>query len=54
MIEVLNLIKPYSLPQDKEKRGEYINNFVSVMKQNQLMKKLHNEVIKVATGFPIS
>src|SRR3990167_8854820 len=47
MIEVLNLIKPYSLPQDKEKRGEYIKSFVNEMKENKSIKKLHTEVINL-------
>jgi len=53
MIEVLNLIKPYSLPQDKEKRGEYIKSFVNEMKENKSIKKLHTEVINLVIKFPI-
>lgn len=53
IIKVINLIKKYQLPKEKEKRGQYINNFEKETNRNLEIKKLRLEVIKMALRFPI-
>lgn len=53
ILEVLELLKDYKLPEEKKKRLEYINKFQSEMENNKVLKKIKEEVKKVALKFPI-
>jgi glycine hydroxymethyltransferase len=53
MISVLDLIKKYRLPDAKEARKEYLQKFKIEIKQLKELKKLHDEVKKMAITFPI-
>lgn len=53
IIQVLNLIKPYRLPKDKESRPSYIKQFVSDMSKKPLIKQLKKEVVSFASRYPI-
>ncbi len=53
ILKVLNLIKCYHLPPNKDTRREYIKTFEKKMKMNEQIKKLRNEVKKLAVKFPI-
>jgi len=50
---VINLIKSYQLPKEKEKRKEYIAKFVMEMKTKKEIKELKEEVKKLAVKFII-
>ncbi|MCS6956412.1 MAG: serine hydroxymethyltransferase [Patescibacteria group bacterium] len=62
IVEVLSVIKDYFKKQEdnfsfwslpKEKRGEFIKKFEKEMSKNQTLKKIKNEVKKVAVKFKI-
>ncbi|MCX7956250.1 MAG: serine hydroxymethyltransferase [Patescibacteria group bacterium] len=62
IIEVLSIIKNYFKKQGnnfsfwnlpKEKRGEFIKNFEKTIKKNRDIKKIKNEIKKMALKFPI-
>lgn len=62
ILEVLSIIKKYFEKQKKgflfwdlpkEKRGEFIKKFNQDMKKNQEIKKIKNEIKKMAVKFPI-
>lgn len=53
ILEVLNLIKDYRLPEEKEKRSQYIAKFDQEIKKNKDLKKIKLEIKKLALRFPI-
>ena len=53
ILEVINLLKPYHLPLEKEERKDYIAKFEKEMKANKKMKEIHLKVKKLALRFPI-
>lgn len=53
VLKVIKLIQPYQLPKDKEKRKDYILKFEKEIKQKKEIKKLRNEVKKLASRFSI-
>ncbi len=53
MLEVINLLKIYRLPAEKEKRKDYIARFDKEMKNNKTIKELRKKVRKFALRFPI-
>lgn len=53
ILQVINLIKKYRLPENKEERGKYIVNFQKEMMKNKEIKRIRLEVKKVAVKFPI-
>jgi len=53
IIKVINLIKKYQLPKEKEKRKEYIKSFEKEISRNSEIKKLRLDVKKLALRFPI-
>ena len=53
MLEVIDLIKKYRLPEKKEERKEYIASFEREMRASDKIKEIHLKVKKVALGFPI-
>lgn len=53
IVEVIMMLKSYSLPKEKEKRKEYIAKFVEEIKQKKEIKKLKAEIKELATKFII-
>ena len=53
ILQVLEILKKYHLPEKKEERGKYIANFEKEIEKNLLIKKLRAEVKKLALKFPI-
>jgi glycine hydroxymethyltransferase len=53
IIQVINLIKKYSLPKEKEKRKEYMMKFDREIKNNNELKKIKNEIKKLALKHPL-
>lgn len=53
MLQVLDEIKDYRMPEKKEDRQAYIKKFVKEVSANKTIKKLHREVINFASKFPI-
>jgi glycine hydroxymethyltransferase len=53
IVRVLNLIKPYHLPLNKDTRMEYILGFEKKMKENKEIKKMRDEIKKMVIRFPI-
>jgi glycine hydroxymethyltransferase len=53
MLQVLDLIRPYSLPLKKSERLPYINNFEKEMEARKEIKKLRREVTQLSNRFPI-
>jgi len=53
ILQVLEILKKYHLPETKEERGKYIANFEKEIEKNPLIKKLRAEVKKIALKFQI-
>ena len=53
ILKVLNVIKSYHLPTNKDTRREYISKFEKEMKENKEIKQLRNGVKKLAIKFKI-
>lgn len=53
ILEVIGLLKAYRLPENKEKRKEYIAEFEREMKANKKIKEIHGRVRKMALKFQI-
>jgi glycine hydroxymethyltransferase len=53
ILQVVEILKKYHLPEKKEERGKYIANFEKEIEKNPLIKKLRAEVKKLALKFPI-
>lgn len=53
ILAVINLIKGYQLPKEKEKRREYVANFVKEIKEKPEVKRLKMEVKSFVYKYPI-
>lgn len=53
ILEVIELLRKYRLPDRKEDRKQYIVNFEREMKKSKEIKRIRQEVKKVALKFPI-
>ncbi len=53
ILKVLEFIRPYKMPSEKEKRVPYIQNFQKEMEKINKLKKIRAEVRKFALRFPI-
>ena len=53
ILEVISLLKPYRLPENKVERKEYIAKFEKEMREDKKIKEIHARVKKLALGFPI-
>jgi len=53
ILQVVEILKKYHLPETKKERGKYIANFEKEIEKNPLIKKLRAEVKKLALKFPI-
>jgi len=53
ILQVVEILKKYHLPETKEERGKYIAHFEKEIEKNPLIKKLRAEVKKLALKFPI-
>lgn len=54
ILEVIDLLKSYHLPENKLERKDYIAKFEKEMRTNKKMKEIHLRVKKLALRFPIS
>lgn len=50
---VVDLIKNYQLPENKEERNEYLKKFRKDMVENELVKKIKKEIFEFGKKFPI-
>ena len=53
ILEVINLLKSYKLPENKLDRKEYIAKFEREMRANKKIKEIRLRVKKLALRFPI-
>jgi len=53
ILEVIDLLKSYHLPEKKEERKDYIAKFEKEVRANKEMKEIHLRVKKLALRFPI-
>jgi glycine hydroxymethyltransferase len=53
ILQVIEILKKYRLPEKKEERESYIADFEKEISSNKELKKIKNEVKKVALKFPI-
>lgn len=53
MLQVIEEIKSYRLPLEKEKRGEYSKEFSKRIEKNKKLKELHTKVKRFAVGYRI-
>lgn len=53
MAKIVNEIKVYRLPEDKEERKEYIRKFKKEIVKNKMVKKIKQEVLKFSKKFPV-
>lgn len=53
ILEVIELLKKYRLPEKKEERKEYITRFEKDISKNPEIKKIRKEVKKLVIRFPI-
>ncbi|MBN2197593.1 serine hydroxymethyltransferase [Candidatus Wolfebacteria bacterium] len=53
IIQTIEIIKNYQLPQDIKKRKEYLNNFKKEISQNKKIKQIRNEVWEICKKFPV-
>ena len=53
ILEVINLLKAYRLPEKKEERKDYIAKFEKEMKANKKLMEIRLRVKKLALRFPI-
>lgn len=50
---VVDLIKSYELPEDNKERGSYLKRFREEILNNEAIKKIKKEVVKLSKKFPI-
>lgn len=53
ILEVINLLKKYRLPEDNQERKKYIGHFEREITKNKVLKRMRMEVKKMALKFPI-
>jgi len=51
--QIVNEIKKYKLPANKEERAVYLRNFKEEIKVNKAVKKIKQEVLKFCKRFPL-
>lgn len=51
--QVIEIIKDYQLPEDKEERKEYLKNFKKEISENEAIKKIKQQVLELCQKFPI-
>lgn len=51
--KVVDLIKDYQLPEDKEGRKNYLKKFREEMANNEVIKNIKREVVELSKKFPI-
>jgi len=53
MVKVMEIIKPYSLPEEQKERRPYVKNAVRELSGNKTIKKLRDEVVARVSGYPL-
>jgi glycine/serine hydroxymethyltransferase len=51
--EVLDSIKHYRLPHDKEERKKYLDNFKKELHKNKTLPKINREIRKFCIKYPV-
>jgi len=51
--QVIHFLKKYSLPKEKEKRKDFMVKFDREIKMNSELKKIKNEIKKLASKYPL-
>ena len=51
--QIVNEIKKYQLPAEKEERREYLKKFKKEIKANESIKKIRQQVLELCKKFPI-
>ena len=51
--EIVEAVKAYQLPDGKEERNRYIKEFSEKMEENEIIKRIREEVHKFAANFPL-
>ncbi len=51
--KIINVAKVYSLPKEKEKRKEYLDNFKKEIHKNKKLLEIKHEINKFASKYPI-
>ncbi len=51
--QIVDLIKKYQLPQEKEARREYLKKFREEISNNETIKKIKQEVLELCKKFPV-
>ncbi|MFH1714488.1 MAG: serine hydroxymethyltransferase [Candidatus Nealsonbacteria bacterium] len=53
IIDIVDIIKDYSLPEGKEKRNDYLKKFRQDIKENEKIKTIRKQVLSLCQKFPI-
>jgi glycine hydroxymethyltransferase len=53
IVQVVNLIKIYKLPEAKEERAKYLKEFREYIANNETIKKIKKEILEFGKKFPI-
>lgn len=53
IVEVLEEIKTSRLPEDKNARPAYVQEFITRMEQNTVIKRIHDEIKEFCKNFPV-
>jgi glycine hydroxymethyltransferase len=53
MADVINEVKDYNLPDDKEERKEYLAKFASEIKGNEVINRVRDEIVELCSKFPL-
>jgi glycine hydroxymethyltransferase len=53
IIEIIGYIQPYALPEEKEKRSDFIKTFKKKMKDDPFLLEMARNVKKLAVTFPV-
>lgn len=51
--QVLDSVREYRLPKDKDKRKNYMDNFKKDIHKNKIILRVHQEIKKFAVNYPI-
>lgn len=51
--QIIDLIKDYQLPIEKEKKSAYLKNFRKEISRNPVIKKIRKEVLSLSKKFPV-
>jgi glycine hydroxymethyltransferase len=53
IVRVINEVKGYEMPDEKEKRAEVLKQFRADIENNQTIKEVREDVVELCTRFPL-